>query len=714
MARDCLTPDDLLVVCESARRSEGAIVRIQGNRLILSPPLVITEAEHVAQVFGFTRAYFHVDLETVGDAVVFLRTLLPRKPLDEIYTVLGRAKQGKTERYRHFFRHLAAHPHERFVHADGERGMVMLVFTLPGYPLVFKVIRDRFAYPKNIARQDVLDKYQLVFKHDRVGRLVDAQQFRHLGFPQDQFAPALRDELLQECADTCSLQDGQLVVSHCYIERRLRPLNLYLREMDDESAKRAVLDYGQSIKDLARSNIFPGDLLLKNFGVTRHGRAIFYDYDELCLVTECNFRELPAPRDEDEEMHHGAWYYVADSDIFPEQFTEFLGLPRKLREALIARHGEIFTVSWWHEMQHKLNAGHFFEPTVLTQCTDDMAVMAEENFGPIAAITRFSTEDEVLARANASDMGLSAYAFTQNPARARRTVAALKAGMVGINSFAMAASEAPFGGTNTAGQFIRPAKLTVLASLGGLAAAGLLDGGSATTTWWLMPFFARRFPAVELCAERMVVDSGGVLTAGSAFAHADLMLALVAGKQVQDGPLAAYFRLSEHGLIFAIAGYGFIASVLPVWVLLCPRDYLSSYLKIGTIGLLVLGRTGWAALHGLLPETWTTGNFVEVFGHGLTASSIRNSLFYSSLSAGLDLVLGVAIAWLLTRRRIPFAGVIDALAMLPLITSIRNRSALMPELLTRMARPIFMDYLPSRITDLSPEKYRPVISESIR
>ena len=97
------------------------------------------------------------------------------------------------------------------------------------------------------------------------------------------------------------------------------------------------------------------------------------------------------------------------------------------------------------------NAGHFYEPTVLTGCTDDMAVMAEENFGPIAAISRFHSEDEVLARANASDMGLSAYAFTQSPARARRTVSALKAGMVGINSFAMAASEAPFGGTNHSG-----------------------------------------------------------------------------------------------------------------------------------------------------------------------------------------------------------------------------------------------------------------------
>ncbi len=341
------------------QRFSPIVIALRNDDDGIRADVVITEAEHVAQVFGFTRAYFHVDLETVGDAVVFLRTLLPRKPLDEIYTVLGRAKQGKTERYRHFFRHLAAHPHERFVHADGERGMVMLVFTLPGYPLVFKVIRDRFAYPKNIARQDVLDKYQLVFKHDRVGRLVDAQQFRHLGFPQDQFAPALRDELLQECADTCSLQDGQLVVSHCYIERRLRPLNLYLREMDDESAKRAVLDYGQSIKDLARSNIFPGDLLLKNFGVTRHGRAIFYDYDELALLTTCRFRALPTARSDDEEMHHGAWFHVDDDDVFPEQWVRFLGLKPALLDALMERHGEIFDARWWTSVQEGIKRGDY-------------------------------------------------------------------------------------------------------------------------------------------------------------------------------------------------------------------------------------------------------------------------------------------------------------------------------------------------------------------
>jgi isocitrate dehydrogenase kinase/phosphatase len=320
---------------------------------------VITERDHALQVFGFTRSYFHADLPTVGDAVVYLRTLLPRKPIDELYTVVGRAKQGKTERYRHFFAHLYAHPHEALVRAEGERGMVMAVFTLPSYPLVFKLIRDHFAYPKNIAREEVMAKYQLVFKHDRVGRLVDAQQFRHLRFPRAQFEPGLLRELIEGCALSVAADGEEILIKHCYVERRLRPLNLYVVEQPLDLAQRAVLDYGQAIKDLARSNIFPGDLLLKNFGVTRHGRAIFYDYDELCYVTQCRFRALPSARHDDEEMHHGAWYHVDDNDVFPEQFPRFLGLAPALRDALLTTHGEIFDVHWWLDVQARVAAGGF-------------------------------------------------------------------------------------------------------------------------------------------------------------------------------------------------------------------------------------------------------------------------------------------------------------------------------------------------------------------
>jgi isocitrate dehydrogenase kinase/phosphatase len=337
-------------------RFQPLVVALVNDEAGIRVDALVTGRDQLAVLFGFTRSYFMADLATVGDAVVFLRTLLPHKPIDELYTVLGRAKQGKTERYRHFFAHFLRSD-ERFVHAEGERGMVMAVFTLPSYPLVFKLIRDRFAYPKNMAREEVRQKYHLVFRRDRVGRLVDAQEFRHLRFPRNRFAPELLDELLEGCRESVTEDGDDLIVTHCYVERRLRPLNLFLREVDADAALAAIVDYGQAIRDLARSNIFPGDLLLKNFGMSRSGRAIFYDYDELCLVTDCRFRALPSARSDEEETHHGAWYYVGDNDVFPEQFPQFLGLDAAQRRALLDAHGEIFDVGWWLALQAGLAAG---------------------------------------------------------------------------------------------------------------------------------------------------------------------------------------------------------------------------------------------------------------------------------------------------------------------------------------------------------------------
>ena len=319
---------------------------------------VLTHRADVVHLFSYSRSYFHADLGTVGDAVVFLRTLLPGKPIDEIYTVLGRAKQGKTERFRTFFRHFAAQRHEQLTQAEGERGMVMAVFTLPSYPLVFKVIRDRFAYPKEMNRAEVEAKYSLVFHHDRVGRLVDAQPYRFLRFPRARFAPALLQELRETCANGIREDGEDVVVKLCYVERRMRPLNLYVREQSPEAARLAAIDYGQAIKDLARNNIFPGDMLLKNFGVSGHGRAVFYDYDELCLMTECNFRTIPQPRHHEEEMEDG-WFYAAPNDIFPEQFPKFLGLSPPLMEALKTAHGEIFEAQWWRALQDRLRVGDY-------------------------------------------------------------------------------------------------------------------------------------------------------------------------------------------------------------------------------------------------------------------------------------------------------------------------------------------------------------------
>ena len=321
---------------------------------------VLVRPADVSVLFGFTRSYYHADLETVADAVVFLRSIIPQKPLAELFTVLGRAKQGKTERYRSFFRHLS-HSDDLFVNAPGDKGMVMVVFTLPSYDIVFKIIRDQFAYPKTVVREDVLEKYQLVFKHDRAGRLVDAQEFRLLDFSPARFEQSLLEELLGATAETCRIENGQLVIEHLYIERRLTPLNLYLREASPEAARLAVIDYGQSIRDLAASNIFPGDLLLKNFGVTRNGRVIFYDYDELCLVTECNFRDMPKAATLEEEMQAEAWFYVGEDDVFPEQFVSFLGLEPKHLEVFMQFHAEILTAAFWRDLKQRHLAGEVIE-----------------------------------------------------------------------------------------------------------------------------------------------------------------------------------------------------------------------------------------------------------------------------------------------------------------------------------------------------------------
>ena len=340
-------------------RFSPCVIALVNDAGQLKAEAVLTRRADVAHLFGTSRSYFHADLATVGDAVVFLRSLLPGKPIDEIYTVLGRAKQGKTERYRTFFHHFAAQPDEQLVHAEGTRGMVMAVFTLPSYPLVFKVIRDRFAYPKAMSRQDVEDKYDLVFHLDRVGRLLDTQTFRYLRFPRARFAPALLDELRESCGHSLSEDGDDLIVHLCYVQRRLRPLNLYLREQKAEAARAAALDYGQAIKDMARNNIFPGDMLLKNFGMSRHGRAVFYDYDEVCLVTDCNFRDYPEATSYEEEMSDGPWFYVGPKDVFPERFPQFLGLPAEQAAALKAVHGDLFRAQWWRDLQAKLREGEY-------------------------------------------------------------------------------------------------------------------------------------------------------------------------------------------------------------------------------------------------------------------------------------------------------------------------------------------------------------------
>jgi isocitrate dehydrogenase kinase/phosphatase len=303
-------------------------------------------------LFGFTRASFFVDLETVSGAVHFLQSLLPDKPVDELYSALGRIRQGKTERYRHLVRHLKRSA-DRFIHAPGDKGLVMLVFTLPSHHLVFKVIRDRFGLSKTVTRQDVIDRYRLVSRHDRAGRLIDTQAFRLVEFPRERFDEALLEELLEGASRSVRLVEDRVVIELVYMERKLRPLNLYLREATRVRVESAVRDYGQAIKDLASINIFPGDMLLKNFGVTRHGRVIFYDFDEIALLGDCRFRKIPRARDEEDTLSDEAWFDVAPGDVFPEQFEHFLGMNAELKAVFLEAHADLLSPGYWREAQER-------------------------------------------------------------------------------------------------------------------------------------------------------------------------------------------------------------------------------------------------------------------------------------------------------------------------------------------------------------------------
>jgi isocitrate dehydrogenase kinase/phosphatase len=337
---------------------------------------VILDDDEISFVFGFARSYFHVDLESVTSAVLFLRSIMPRKSVVDLFTMLGRAKQGKTQRYREIREHLE-HSSEKFVDAALDKGMVMIVFTLPSYGGVFKVIRDRFAFPKTTTRKDVIEKYRLVATHDRVGRLVEAQEFSGLKFAADRFEPTLLEELLAGASGSVQREgEGMIVLKHAYVERRLIPLNKYLREAVESDRRQVVLDYGQAIRDLAAANIFPGDLLLKNFGVSRQKRVIFFDYDELCLVTECNFRDPVIAEHDEDEMRPSDWFYVDESDVFPHQFSSFLGFGGELRELFLSHHAELFEASWWRSVRQRHERGEVFELVPYRREPEPPAVIA--------------------------------------------------------------------------------------------------------------------------------------------------------------------------------------------------------------------------------------------------------------------------------------------------------------------------------------------------
>lgn len=317
---------------------------------------LITDEAEVSIIFSFTRSYFMVDVPVPAEFVGFLKRILPGKHIAELYTSIGFYKHGKSEFYRALINHLAT-TDDRFIMAPGVRGMVMTVFTLPGFNTVFKLIKDTFSPSKNVNRATVIEKYRLVKSVDRVGRMADTQEFADFRFPLSQFEPECLAELLDVAPSTVEVEGDTVLIRHCWTERRMTPLNLYLENANPAQIREALDDYGLAIKQLAAANIFPGDMLLKNFGVTRHGRVVFYDYDEICFLTEANFRHIPQPRTPEDEMASEPWYSIGPLDVFPEEFPPFLFADASQRRLFDELHGEIYDADYWKALQASIASG---------------------------------------------------------------------------------------------------------------------------------------------------------------------------------------------------------------------------------------------------------------------------------------------------------------------------------------------------------------------
>jgi isocitrate dehydrogenase kinase/phosphatase len=320
----------------------------------------LTDDADLAFLFSANRAYFLVDMEVPSAYVAFLRALLPDKTAAELYTMVGLQKAGKNLFFRDFLHHLK-HSRDKFIIAPGIKGLVMSVFTLPSYPYVFKVIRDKIAASKDTDRQQVKDKYTLVKHHDRVGRMTDILEYSNVAFPRERFSEDLVAELVAVAPSVVEFDSGRVIVKHLYIERRMIPLNIYLERADDAQRMHAMREYGNAIKDLAAVNIFAGDLLFKNFGVTRFGRVVFYDYDEIDFLTDCNFRRIPEPPPGYDEMADEVWYPVGPKDIFPEEFATFLLTNAKTRECFMYYHADLLSPEWWQAMQREIRSGRLVE-----------------------------------------------------------------------------------------------------------------------------------------------------------------------------------------------------------------------------------------------------------------------------------------------------------------------------------------------------------------
>lgn len=319
---------------------------------------MIFDPKVMAHIFSFTRSYFMVEVAIPSQLVAFLNSVITHKQVHELYNAIGFNKHGKTEFYRDFINHLAQ-SNDKFIIAEGIKGMVMTVFTLPSYNIVFKMIKDYFDPPKMMTRQEVRDKYKMVGLHDRVGRMADTHEFEEFHLPLERIDEELLQELKSNVNSLIEIKNNQLIFKHLYTERKMTPLNIFLETCNTDDAKTVVEEYGNAILQLAKANIFPGDMMTKNFGVTRQKRVVFYDYDEIEFMTDMNFRWKPKAETYEQIYASEPWYDIKANDVFPEDFKKWMIGRVYVKDHFFTYHADLFNPDYWIKLQDQIRKGEF-------------------------------------------------------------------------------------------------------------------------------------------------------------------------------------------------------------------------------------------------------------------------------------------------------------------------------------------------------------------
>ncbi|MDB4598407.1 bifunctional isocitrate dehydrogenase kinase/phosphatase [Candidatus Pseudothioglobus singularis] len=314
---------------------------------------LLTDIGSISIIFSFSRSYFFITTDYPSAIVEYLKELLPGKTRAVLYSAIGLHKQGKTLLYRHFLKYSKI-TSEKLIIAPGIKGMVMSVFTFPMYPYVFKVINDQFAPPKMGTKEMVKDRYYFVKNHVRIGRLADTWEFSNVAFPLKDIDDALLKELEKKASSNIEIENDLLIIKHMYIENKMTPLNMYLETANIKQQNHIINDYGKAIDELINSNIFPGDMLTKNFGVTRQNRVVFYDYDEITLMSTPIFKKIPKAKTYEQEMASEPWYYVGQNDVFPEEFKYFMLPNPYMKEVFNKKYKKLLDADYWVSIQEKI------------------------------------------------------------------------------------------------------------------------------------------------------------------------------------------------------------------------------------------------------------------------------------------------------------------------------------------------------------------------